>query len=224
MHLSFITDPATKMWNFSLEDYRMLSMSSWTLLDILKQWLCAKIQLFLIAQDVMEFACVSVEQAASLPSVSLKPLDGMEGLNISASTSRPKDAAALAALMRLSQGWQKPGATVKGKCILVSRCRLEVDIGYQADVIEIFKNMPSKNYGECNTAVARIITTLVFSAAKNGFKSVISIFCCSVSVGNISLHFQTFILPLIVIIQWDVIWSSSVCLEWHEETEQTETD
>ncbi len=29
-----------------------------------------------------------------------------------------------------------------------------------------------------------------------------SIFCCSVSVGNISLHFQTFILSLIVIIQW----------------------
>ncbi len=37
---------------------------------------------------------------------------------------------------------------------------------------------------------------------KNGFKSGISIFCCSVSVSNISLRFQTFILPLIVI-QWD---------------------
>lgn len=39
--------------------------------------------------------------------------------------------------------------------------------------------------------------------AKNDFNSVISIYCCSVSVGNISLHFQTFILPLIVKIQWD---------------------
>ncbi len=39
-----------------------------------------------------------------------------------------------------------------------------------------------------------------FHQLKNGFKSVISIFCCSVSVGNNSLHFQTFILPLIVII------------------------
>ncbi len=53
-----------------------------------------------------------------------------------------------------------------------------------------------------------MITTLVFSAAKNGFKSVISIFCCSVSVGNIryikyQIYFQTFILPLSVIIQWD---------------------
>ncbi len=36
------------------------------------------------------------------------------------------------------------------------------------------------------------------------FKSVIYIICCSVSVGNISLHFQTFILPLIIIIQWDI--------------------
>ncbi len=54
-----------------------------------------------------------------------------------------------------------------------------------------------------HTVVAKMIRTLVSSAAKNGFKSVISIFCCSVSVGNISLHFQTFILPLIVIIQWD---------------------
>ncbi len=80
------------------------------------------------------------------------------------------------------------------------------------------------------TVVAKMIRTVVSSAAKNGLKSVISIFCSTVSEGNISLHFQTFILPLIVIIQWDccaphrdLIWSSSVCLESHEETEQTET-
>ncbi len=90
-------------------------------------------------------------------------------------------------------------------------------------------------YTVCSyTVVANMIITLVFSAAKNFFKSVVSIFCCSVSVGNISLHFQTFIWPLIVIIQFcltiasaphrDLIWSSSVCLEWHEETEQTEKD
>lgn len=104
-------DPATKMWNFSLEDYQML-----------------------------------MEQVAHFPSISLKPLEGMEGLNISASSCRPKDAAAMAALMRLCHGWQKPGAMMKGKCVLVSRSRLEVDIGYQADVIGIFKQMPSKSY------------------------------------------------------------------------------
>ncbi len=56
-------------------------------------------------------------------------------------------------------------------------------------------------YTSLHTEVVNIIRTLVFSPAKNGFKSVISIFCCSVSVGNISLHVQTFFLPLIVIIQ-----------------------
>ncbi|KAI4893006.1 hypothetical protein NFI96_027330 [Prochilodus magdalenae] len=104
-------DPASKMWNFSLVDYKLL-----------------------------------MGEAAGIPSVSLKPLEGMEGLDLAVSSSRPKDAAALAALMKLCQGWQKPGATVNGKCTLISRTRLEVDIGYHADVIGIFKQMPSKNY------------------------------------------------------------------------------
>jgi len=43
---------------------------------------------------------------------------------------------------------------------------------------------------------AEVLGTLVFLAQRNGFKPVIYIFCCSVSVGNISLHFQTLIVPL----------------------------
>uniref|UniRef100_A0A4W4H018 SWI/SNF-related matrix-associated actin-dependent regulator of chromatin subfamily A-like protein 1 n=1 Tax=Electrophorus electricus TaxID=8005 RepID=A0A4W4H018_ELEEL len=104
-------DPATKMWNFSLGDYKQL-----------------------------------MEEAAGISSVSLKALEGMEGLDLNASSSRPRDAAALATLMKLCQGWQKPSATVKGRCTLISRSRLEVDVGYHADVIGVFKQMPSKNY------------------------------------------------------------------------------
>uniref|UniRef100_A0A4W4H7A0 SWI/SNF-related matrix-associated actin-dependent regulator of chromatin subfamily A-like protein 1 n=1 Tax=Electrophorus electricus TaxID=8005 RepID=A0A4W4H7A0_ELEEL len=100
-------DPATKMWNFSLGDYKQLT---------------------------------------GISSVSLKALEGMEGLDLNASSSRPRDAAALATLMKLCQGWQKPSATVKGRCTLISRSRLEVDVGYHADVIGVFKQMPSKNY------------------------------------------------------------------------------
>ncbi len=88
------------------------------------------------------------------------------------------------------------------------------------------------------TVVAKIITTLYFHQLKNGFKSVISIFCYSVSVGNISLHFQTFINcnnPVRFLFAQGVwqqpvlhteIWSHHhpVCLERHEESEQTETD
>ncbi len=49
-----------------------------------------------------------------------------------------------------------------------------------------------------------------FQQLKNGFKSIISVFFCSVSVENISLHFQTLILPWIVVIQWDFIWQQPV--------------
>jgi len=49
---------------------------------------------------------------------------------------------------------------------------------------------------------AKVLGMSVFSPPKKGFKPVIYIFCCRVSVGNISSHFQTFILPLILIIQW----------------------
>ncbi|XP_060786319.1 SWI/SNF-related matrix-associated actin-dependent regulator of chromatin subfamily A-like protein 1 isoform X2 [Neoarius graeffei] len=104
-------DPVTKMWNFSLKDYKQL-----------------------------------MEEVAGLPSVSLKALEGMEGLDLSASSIRPRDTAALTAMMKLCQGWQKPGAAVKGRCTLISRSRLEVDITYHAEAIGIFKQMPSKNY------------------------------------------------------------------------------
>ncbi|XP_060732865.1 SWI/SNF-related matrix-associated actin-dependent regulator of chromatin subfamily A-like protein 1 [Tachysurus vachellii] len=104
-------DPVTKLWNFSLQDYKQL-----------------------------------MEEVAGLPSVSLKALEGMEGLDLSASSIRPRDSAALAAMMKLCQGWQKPGATVKGRCTLISCFRLEVDMTYHADVIAIFKQVPSKNY------------------------------------------------------------------------------
>ncbi len=82
-----------------------------------------------------------------------------------------------------------------------------------------------------------MIRILVISPAKKGFKSIISIFCCSVSVENISLHFQTFNLPLIVMMiflhkesdnsQYSRQRSDLIIIslsEWHEETEQTETD
>uniref|UniRef100_A0AAQ5ZQL5 SWI/SNF-related matrix-associated actin-dependent regulator of chromatin subfamily A-like protein 1 n=1 Tax=Amphiprion ocellaris TaxID=80972 RepID=A0AAQ5ZQL5_AMPOC len=106
-------DPATKMWNFSLEDYQQL-----------------------------------MEEAAAIASVSLRPLEGMEAVDVAAATSRACDGAALAALLKLCNGWRKPGATLQGQCILVSRTKFEVDIGYHADVIAAFKQMPTKNYGK----------------------------------------------------------------------------
>lgn len=87
-------------------------------------------------------------EVAGIPSVALKPLEGMEGLDVAVATSRARDAAALSALMKLCQGWQKPGASIHGQCVLTSRSRFEVDVPYHAEVIGAFKQMPSKNYGE----------------------------------------------------------------------------
>lgn len=88
-----------------------------------------------------------MEQVASIASVSLRPLEGMESVDVAAATSRARDGAALAALLKLCNGWQKPGATVQGQCILVSPNKFEVDVGYHVDVIAAFKQMPTKNYG-----------------------------------------------------------------------------
>ncbi|XP_046902966.1 SWI/SNF-related matrix-associated actin-dependent regulator of chromatin subfamily A-like protein 1 isoform X2 [Hypomesus transpacificus] len=105
-------DPGTKMWNFSLTDYRQL-----------------------------------MEEAGAIPCVSLRPLEGMEGLDLANPAScRPRDTAALSAMMRLCSGWQKPGASMQGSCSLMSRSRFQVDLGYHVDVIAAFKQMPSKNY------------------------------------------------------------------------------
>ncbi|KAJ0070280.1 hypothetical protein NL108_007623, partial [Boleophthalmus pectinirostris] len=103
-------DPATKMWNFSLEDYQHL-----------------------------------MRDVASLSSVSLGPLEGMEMLDTEVS-SRARDGAALEALLKLCSGWQKPRATLQGQCVLVSPSKFEVDIGYHVDVIAAFKQMPTKSY------------------------------------------------------------------------------
>uniref|UniRef100_A0A8C3TED9 SWI/SNF-related matrix-associated actin-dependent regulator of chromatin subfamily A-like protein 1 n=1 Tax=Chelydra serpentina TaxID=8475 RepID=A0A8C3TED9_CHESE len=89
---SKLYDPATKIWNFRLEDYRSL-----------------------------------MEAVKPLSSVTLVPFEEM-------------DAAGPAT------GWKKPSATIRGKCVLISRSRFEVDIGYAAEMIEVFKQMNSRNY------------------------------------------------------------------------------
>uniref|UniRef100_A0A673CLZ0 SWI/SNF-related matrix-associated actin-dependent regulator of chromatin subfamily A-like protein 1 n=1 Tax=Sphaeramia orbicularis TaxID=375764 RepID=A0A673CLZ0_9TELE len=74
------------------------------------------------------------------------PLAGFEALDVQAATSQARDSAALGALLKLCNGWQKPGAILQGQCILISPSKFEVDVGYHVDVIAAFKQMPTKNY------------------------------------------------------------------------------
>lgn len=105
----------------------------------------------------MVLDCVAVEEAASIPSVSLRPLEGMDAVDMAAATSLARDGAALGALLKLCNGWQKPGVSLQGQCLLVSRTKFEVDIGFHVDVIGAFKQMPTKNYGNENYEINIII-------------------------------------------------------------------
>ncbi|XP_034144871.1 SWI/SNF-related matrix-associated actin-dependent regulator of chromatin subfamily A-like protein 1 isoform X1 [Esox lucius] len=87
-----------------------------------------------------------MEQATSISCVCLKPLEGMEGIDVSVASCRSRDGAALGALLKLGSGWQRPGAVLQGRAALVSRSRFQVDIGFHADVIAAFKRVPSKSY------------------------------------------------------------------------------
>ncbi|XP_053554084.1 SWI/SNF-related matrix-associated actin-dependent regulator of chromatin subfamily A-like protein 1 [Bombina bombina] len=102
-------DPATKMWNFSLEDYSTL-----------------------------------MSEVQQLMTVVLKPLEGMETLEL---PSRPlTSSSGINALLMMCNNWQRPNATLRGRCLLISRSRFEMEIGYHADIIALFKQMESRNY------------------------------------------------------------------------------
>ncbi|XP_061465214.1 SWI/SNF-related matrix-associated actin-dependent regulator of chromatin subfamily A-like protein 1 isoform X2 [Rhineura floridana] len=103
-------DPATRMWNFSLEDYSHL-----------------------------------MGAAEQLPSVTLTPLEGMEATTRATESSVGRSPQ-LRSLLQMCIGWQKPLATIRGKCVLISYSRFEVDIGYAADIIGVFKQLNSRNY------------------------------------------------------------------------------
>uniref|UniRef100_A0A7N4PVG3 SWI/SNF-related matrix-associated actin-dependent regulator of chromatin subfamily A-like protein 1 n=1 Tax=Sarcophilus harrisii TaxID=9305 RepID=A0A7N4PVG3_SARHA len=98
-------DPATKMWDFSLKDYKPLMKA---------------------VQD--------------LHTITLQPLEG--------SDTTASAGSGLTGEVPLQQ-LQPPGkvpASMKGRCVLVSRTRFEADIGFDEDLIAVFKRMDSRNY------------------------------------------------------------------------------
>ncbi|NXN19701.1 SMAL1 protein, partial [Indicator maculatus] len=90
-----------------------------------------------------DYSCF-MEAANRLSSVILAPL---EGENSSASLCVGAD---VKSLLKMCKNWKKPSALVKGRCVLISRLRFEVDIGYSTEVIGMFKQMNSRNY-DANT-------------------------------------------------------------------------
>lgn len=74
----------------------------------------------------------TVKAVERLSTVSLKPLEEVGG-SVGIQTSLPS----------------APSLSfVTGRCMLISRARFEVDIGYSEVVIGLFKQMESRSYGK----------------------------------------------------------------------------
>ncbi|NWR46945.1 SMAL1 protein, partial [Regulus satrapa] len=89
-----------------------------------------------------------LEAANQLSSVILAPLEGENAVGL-ASSQRSHFVGSrvdVKSLLKMCKNWKKPSALVRGKCVLISRLRFEVDIGYSAELIGVFKQMDSRNY------------------------------------------------------------------------------
>ncbi|PKU46583.1 swi snf-related matrix-associated actin-dependent regulator of chromatin subfamily a-like protein 1 [Limosa lapponica baueri] len=87
-----------------------------------------------------------MEAANQLRSVILAPLEGENAVGLASESHFVGSSADMKSLLKMCKNWKKPSALVKGKCVLISRLRFEVDIGYSAEVIGVFKRMDSRNY------------------------------------------------------------------------------
>lgn len=89
-----------------------------------------------------------VKAANQLSSVILAPLEGENAVGLASGSYFVGSGVDVKSFLKMCKNWKKPSALVKGKCVLTSRSRFEVDIGYSAEVIGVFKQMDSRNYGE----------------------------------------------------------------------------
>ncbi|NXE88987.1 SMAL1 protein, partial [Menura novaehollandiae] len=87
-----------------------------------------------------------LEAANQLSSVFLAPLQGENAVGLASGSHFVGSGVDVKSLLKMCKNWKKPSALVRGKCVLISRLRFEVDIGYSAEVIGVFKQMDSRNY------------------------------------------------------------------------------
>ncbi|XP_032549058.1 SWI/SNF-related matrix-associated actin-dependent regulator of chromatin subfamily A-like protein 1 [Chiroxiphia lanceolata] len=87
-----------------------------------------------------------MEAANQLSSVVLEPLEGENAVGLASGSHFIGSGVDVKSLLKMCKNWKKPSALVQGKCVLISRLRFEVDIGYSAEVIGVFKQMDSRNY------------------------------------------------------------------------------
>ncbi|KAL7991821.1 hypothetical protein Chor_016077 [Crotalus horridus] len=89
-----------------------------------------------------------MERVEQSPSISLTSLEGMEKMTGGGESSSAGQSSQLRSLLQTCTSWQKPSATVTGSCVLISYSRFEVDIGYAASIVGVFKQVNSRIYVE----------------------------------------------------------------------------
>ncbi|XP_005049502.1 PREDICTED: SWI/SNF-related matrix-associated actin-dependent regulator of chromatin subfamily A-like protein 1 isoform X1 [Ficedula albicollis] len=87
-----------------------------------------------------------LEEANQLSSVILAPLEGENVVGLASGSHFVGSGVDVKSLLKMCKNWKKPSALVRGRCVLISRLRFEVDIGYSAELIGVFKQMDSRNY------------------------------------------------------------------------------
>ncbi|MEE6488805.1 hypothetical protein FKM82_015387 [Ascaphus truei] len=87
-----------------------------------------------------------MSEVQHLQAVVLKPVEGMEAIEIPSHPHSSSKEAGIHALLAMCNNWQRPSATLKGRCLLTTRSRFEMGIGYNVDIIALFKQMNSRNY------------------------------------------------------------------------------
>ncbi|NXR91720.1 SMAL1 protein, partial [Hypocryptadius cinnamomeus] len=87
-----------------------------------------------------------LEAANQLSSVILAPLEGENVVGLASGSHFVGSRVDVKSLLKMCKNWKKSSALVRGKCVLISRLRFEVDIGYSEEVIGVFKKMDSRNY------------------------------------------------------------------------------
>uniref|UniRef100_A0A8D0KTE7 SWI/SNF-related matrix-associated actin-dependent regulator of chromatin subfamily A-like protein 1 n=1 Tax=Strix occidentalis caurina TaxID=311401 RepID=A0A8D0KTE7_STROC len=87
-----------------------------------------------------------MEAANQLSSVVVAPLEGENAGGLTSGSHFIGSMVDVKSLLKMCKTWKKPSALVKGRCMLISRLRFEVDIGYSSEVIGVFKQMDSRNY------------------------------------------------------------------------------
>ncbi|KAM3856911.1 SWI/SNF-related matrix-associated actin-dependent regulator of chromatin subfamily A-like protein 1 isoform 1-T2 [Vipera latastei] len=87
-----------------------------------------------------------MKRVEQFPSISLTSLEGMKKMTGGGESSSAGQSSQLRSLLQTCTSWQKPSATLTGSCILISYSRFEVDIGYAASIVGVFKQVNSRIY------------------------------------------------------------------------------